>query len=92
MSAAAKEIFMYILGAIMILGELFIVGFLLYIWKAGASTVDQNVINLVYGMALGFHSGFMLVLGYFYGSSKSSADKTALMAEKKTTPDQDTAQ
>lgn len=92
MSAAAKEIYMYILGAIMILGELFIVGFLLYIWKAGASTVDQNVINLVYGMSLGFHSGFMLVLGYFYGSSKSSADKTVLLSEKKATTEQDTTQ
>jgi hypothetical protein len=79
-----KAKFMEILTMIVVLGEIVMIGLMLWIWKFGASTVDPNVVNLVYGLALGFHSGFMLVLGYWFGSSKGSAEKTQLMSDAST--------
>jgi steroid 5-alpha reductase family enzyme len=76
-----KEVFLYILAAVIVLGELAMIVFMLVIWRSGASTVDANVINLIYGLALGYHSGFMIVLGYYFGSSKGSADKNLIMAK-----------
>ena len=84
MNSSTKERFMYILGGVVCLGEIVLIGLMLYIWRFGASTVDDGVVNLVYGMSLGYHSGFMLVLGYFFGSSKSSSDKTDIMAKMAT--------
>jgi steroid 5-alpha reductase family enzyme len=81
MNPRTKEIYMYILGAVVVVGEIAMIIFMLYIWRFGASTVEQGVINLIYGLALGYHSAFMLVLGYFYGSSKSSADKNELLGK-----------
>jgi len=72
--------FMEILTLVVVLGEIAMIGIMLWIWRFGASTVDSNVVNLIYGLALGFHSGFMLVLGYWFGSSKGSADKNALLS------------
>jgi len=77
-----KDIFLYILAGIVTAGEILIIVMLLNIWMRGASTVDQGVINLIYGLAIAYHSGWMLVLGYFFGSSKSSADKNDLLAGK----------
>lgn len=77
-----KELYMYVLGAIVVLGELGMIGVVVWVWRWGASSMDPNIVNLVYALSMGFHSGFMLVLGYFFGSSKSSADKTALLAGK----------
>ena len=74
-----KEVFLYILAGVIVAGEISMIVFMLYIWKAGASTTDQGVVNLIYGLALGYHSGFMIVLGYYFGSSKGSADKNALI-------------
>jgi hypothetical protein len=77
-----KEVFLYILAGVIVLGELALIIFMLAIWKFGASTTDPNVINLIYGLALGYHSGFMIVLGYYFGSSKSSQDKTNIIAKQ----------
>jgi hypothetical protein len=79
---SAKDILMYCFSTIIIIGEIFLIGFMIYIWWDGASTVDPNVINLVYSLAIGYHSGFMLVLGYHFGSSKGSADKNFLLKAK----------
>jgi steroid 5-alpha reductase family enzyme len=76
-----KEVFLYILAAVIVLGELAMIVFMLVIWKSGASTVDSNVINLIYGLALGYHSGFTIVLGYYFGSSKGSADKNLIIGK-----------
>jgi uncharacterized membrane-anchored protein len=78
----AKEILMYVFSSLIIVGEILLIGFMIYIWKAGASTIDPNVINLVYSLAIGYHSGFMLVLGYHFGSSRGSADKNELLRVK----------
>ena len=78
--------FMPILASIVTAGEILMLVFLFFIWKAGASTVDQGVINLIYGVALGYHSAFMIVIGYYFGSSQSSADKTKIMAQSAEAP------
>jgi steroid 5-alpha reductase family enzyme len=75
-----KKTFLEVLSVIVITGELVMIAMMLFIWKVGASTVDANVVNLIYGLALGFHSAFMIVIGYWFGSSQGSADKTQLMA------------
>jgi hypothetical protein len=80
MQATNKERFMYVLAAIIIAGELAMISLIIYVWRWGAASMDPNIVNLVYALAMGFHSGFMLVLGYFFGSSKSSADKTELLS------------
>jgi hypothetical protein len=74
-----KDIFMYALAGLISVGEIALICFMLFIWRYGASTVDGGVVNLIYGMALGYHSGFMIVLGYFFGSSKGSSDKNDLL-------------
>jgi len=76
-----KEVFLYVLAGIIVAGEIAMIIFMLVIWKNGASTVDQGVVNLIYGLALGYHSGFMIVLGFYFGSSKGSSDKTEMMAK-----------
>ena len=76
-----KDILMYVFSSIIIAGEIFVVGFLIYIWFIGTPTADPNIINLVYSMCIGYHSGFMLVLGYHFGSSKGSAEKTKIIGD-----------
>ena len=83
METKSKDILMYIFSAIVILGEILIVGFALYIMIAGVKTTDANIVNLVYSLAIGYHSGFMLVLGYHFGSSKGSADKNNIISDMK---------
>lgn len=82
MNTKIKDLLMYIFSSIVIMGEIFFVGFALYIWLMGAKIADANVINLVFSLAMGYHSGFMIVLGYHFGSSKGSSDKNDLLANK----------
>lgn len=76
---SAKDIFQYTLAAIIVTGEIVMIGFLMNLWKNGASTNDQAIVNLIYGIAMAYHSGFMMVLGYFFMSNKGSAEKTAMI-------------
>ncbi len=60
----------------------FLLVFLL-LWRPWASSVDAtvlNTINIALGSLLAFGS---MVLGYYFGSSKSSADKTKLIEATK---------
>ena len=66
-----KDIFQYILGG------LIIVGFFLLLYLLTGSEVpaaNKDLLNLVVGALIG---SFATVVGYFYGSSKSSAEKDA---------------
>lgn len=63
----AKEIYMYILGAIIVIGFFAVLIYKLY--------KDKDA-NLEIG---GLITGFSLVLGYFFGSSKGSADKNEML-------------
>lgn len=66
----AKEISMYVLGALIVLGFFITLGFLI------ASGKYESTLQLVIGSLI---AAFGTVVGYFYGSSKGSADKTALL-------------
>jgi hypothetical protein len=61
-----KDIFMYVLGALIVIG--FFVT-LIFLIKAGTF---ENTLNLVVGALIG---AFATVVSYFYGSSKSSQNK-----------------
>ena len=66
-----KEIYMYILGAIVVLGVLSLI-VMLVVYRPEMT----DVINIAVGSLL---AAFGSVVGYFYGSSKGSADKNEIL-------------
>ena len=70
----AKDIFMYALGAIIVIAMVIITIMLI------PRTELKDSLNLVIGAWL---AGFGSVVGYFYGSSKGSSDKTELLKNGK---------
>ncbi len=62
----AKEIFMYALGAVVI------IGFFTILWFLIKQQTFESTINLAIGALIG---AFATIVGYFYGSSKSSNSK-----------------
>ena len=64
-----KDIFQYVLGILIVTG--FFVLLYLLISKS-IPTENKDLLNLVVGALIG---NFGLVVGYFYGSSSSSAKK-----------------
>jgi drug/metabolite transporter (DMT)-like permease len=71
-----KEAYMYFLGAIIVVGFFLLLYFLIY------QTIPDNnkdILNIVVGALIG---SFTTVVGYFYGSSKGSADKNVLLKDK----------
>ncbi|HSH50935.1 MAG TPA: hypothetical protein VK982_04345 [Bacteroidales bacterium] len=69
-----KEIFMYVLGAIIVIG--FFVTLIFMIQKEKY----ESEVNMIVGALIG---SFITVVGFFYGSSKGSADKTDLLTKNK---------
>ena len=65
----AKEIFQYALGALIIIG-FFTLMYLLV--KSEVPEKNKDLLNLVVGALIG---SFATIVGYFYGSSASSAKK-----------------
>ena len=65
-----REIYFYTLGA------LIVIGFFVVLIVLMLTSKDQQTINLVIGALLG---AFGTVVGYFYGSSKGSADKNDML-------------
>jgi len=61
-----KEIYMYVLGAVVILGFIAVMIFLIISGKY------ETAINLMIGAIITMAT---MVVSYFYGSSKGSADK-----------------
>lgn len=45
--------------------------------------VNPDVVNILTGQTMTLAGG---IVGYYYGSSKSSAEKTRIMADKQQTP------
>lgn len=70
----AKEIYMYALGAIVTIGFFAITIYLIYSGKY------NDAVMLIIGALIG---AFTTVVGYFFGSSKGSADKTELLNNTK---------
>jgi len=68
-----KEHYMYILASIIVVGFFVLTGILMFVELPEGT---NSVVNLLFG---GLVAGFATVLNYFFGSSKSSADKTAML-------------
>jgi uncharacterized membrane protein len=71
-----KDVFQYVLGALISIG-FFTLLYLLV--KAEVPTNNKDLLNLVVGALIG---SFATVVGYFFGSSKGSADKNELLKPK----------
>ena len=72
----AKELYMYVLGAIIVLCAFFL-GYLLATNEIPGGNKDVVMVSV--GVILGWGS---MVVGYFFGSSKSSSDKNELLSNK----------
>lgn len=71
-----KDIFQYLLGG------LIVAGFFTLLYLLVSKTVpeiNKDLLNLVVGALIG---SFATVVGYFFGSSKGSAEKTELLSKK----------
>ena len=68
-----KNVFQYALGALICIG--FFVLLYILIWTE-IPQANRDVLNLVVGALIG---SFASVVGYFYGSSKGSADKNDML-------------
>ena len=74
----AKDYFQYILGG------LIVVGFFVLLYMLAAKEVpdpNKDLLNLVVGALIG---SFATVVGYFYGSSSSSAKKDEVISQQLT--------
>lgn len=71
----AKEIYMYALG-IMILVMAGYLAYLLIFYPI--PDANKAIVEVSFGLVLGWGGA---VVGYFFGSSKSSADKTELLSK-----------
>ena len=69
----AKEIYMYVLGALVILSLVAVCVQLIF---HAVPPESKDALNIALGALVVMASS---VVGYFYGSSKSSADKTEIM-------------
>ena len=72
-----KEGYMYALAALIVLAVFTLLYFLVF---NSIPESNRDILNLVVGAIIG---AFITVVGYFFGSSKSSSDKTQIMSEKK---------
>lgn len=75
-----KGIYMYLLGAC-VMGASFAVFYMLIVHPVPAD--NKDVFNIAIGVLLGWGTS---VVGYFYGSSKSSADKTEILKNQNQQP------
>ena len=73
-----KEIFQYILGALIVLGFF---ALLILLILSAVPTENKDLLNLVVGTLIGSFSG---IVSYFYGSSLASSKKDQLLNEKNT--------
>jgi hypothetical protein len=76
MTRNSKDTFMYALGALIVIGFFSVLGIMFFAELPGA---NQDVGYLVVGALV---AQFSLVIGYFYGSSKGSSDKTDLISSR----------
>lgn len=72
-----KDIYMYVMGAVIVISILVLLGMLI-IYRIPPE--NKDLLNIVIGAML---AGFTTVIGYFFGSSLGSADKTILLDKTK---------
>lgn len=77
MKNTTKEIYMYVLGAIIVIGSFVTVGISMVKEIPGT---NHDIVVMGIGQLLGM---CLMVAGYFYGSSKGSSDKTNLLEKNK---------
>jgi hypothetical protein len=71
-----RDIHMVILAWVIVSGFFVLLGFLAF---KGIPEINRDLMNLAVGALLGC---FSTVVGYYFGSSKSSSDKNAIIATK----------
>ena len=71
----AKDIFQYILGTLITIGFFILLLSLVY---STIPTENKDLLNLVVGSLIG---SFSTIVGYYFGSSKGSADKNELLVK-----------
>ena len=71
-----KYIFQYILGGLIVAGFFTL---LIALVKAEVPEINKDLLNLTVGALIG---SFATVVGYFFGSSKGSAEKTELINQQ----------
>ena len=74
MKTRTKDIFMYSLAAIIVIGIFTIISFLIF---KVMPLENKDLLTLTLGALI---AGFSNVLGYFFGSSKGSADKNEMLS------------
>lgn len=72
----AKNIFQYVLGALIVIGFFILMVVLVY---TSVPDTNKDLLNLVVGALIG---SFATVVGYFYGSSLGSSDKNEMLKSK----------
>ena len=72
-----KNLLMYILGGIIVIGFFALLGLLIF---NPAPIDNKDLLNITIGSLL---AAFATVVNYFYGSSKGSSDKNELLNSKK---------
>ncbi len=80
MQSKSKEIYMYVLGAVIVLAA-FAFGGAMIRFEVPAGSKDA--VMMAAGVLLALATS---VVNYFFGSSKGSADKTALLGDKPNPP------
>lgn len=78
MTKSIKDLYMYILGAVIVLGVFTIIGMLVWVVIKHPETPLLPVLTMAVGALI---AAFGSVVQYFYGSSKGSSDKTAILAK-----------
>lgn len=71
-----KDLMMYILGGLITLGFFGLLGLLIF---NPTPMENKDLLNITIGSLI---AGFTTVVGYFYGSSKGSAEKNELINRK----------
>ena len=71
-----KDIYMYVLGALIVLGFIFLLGLLIF---QGVPAVNSDLLYLAVGALV---AKFGDVVAYFFGSSKGSSDKTTILSDQ----------
>lgn len=75
MQKKLTDLFMYALGALIVIGFFVLLGFLV-VYEVPPQ--NMSLLQIVVGALIG---SFTAIVGYFFGSSKGSKDKTEIIAK-----------
>jgi hypothetical protein len=75
-----KDLFFYGIGLLFLLGFFYLLQFLTY------KVIPAENKEIFTGVIETLKNGVILILGYFYGSSKGSSDKNQLLNDKPPEP------